>query len=80
MYDSDNRRLMATTVTGAFETTDFGRTWRRTGDPASRLRGITVGGGHLYGRTDFDGVITQKDHILNESSTRSRIPGGGTSQ
>ncbi len=80
MYDSDNRRLLATTVTGAFESADLGRTWHRTGEPTSRLRGISVGGGRLYARTDFDGVVTQKDHILNESSTRSSIPTGGANQ
>ncbi len=80
MYDSDNRRLLATTVTGAFESTDLGRTWHRTGEPTWRLRGISLGGGRLYARTDFDGVVTQKDHILNESSTRSSIPTGGANQ
>jgi photosystem II stability/assembly factor-like uncharacterized protein len=77
MFDGDNRRLLATTVTGAFESTDLGRTWHRTGEPTSRLRGISVGGGRLYARTDFDGVVTQKDHILSESSTRSSISTGG---
>ncbi|HYN15916.1 MAG TPA: YCF48-related protein, partial [Terriglobales bacterium] len=79
MYDSDNRRLLATTITGAFESTDLSRTWHRTGEPTSRLRGISVGGGRLYARTDFDGVVTQKDHILNEDSARSSIPGTGSS-
>jgi photosystem II stability/assembly factor-like uncharacterized protein len=73
MYDRDNRRLLATTLTGAFESTDLGRTWHRTGEPTWRLRGISVGGGRLYARTDFDGVVTQKDHILNESSTRPSV-------
>jgi photosystem II stability/assembly factor-like uncharacterized protein len=80
MYDSDNRRLLATTMTGAFESADLGRTWHRTGEPTARLRGISVGGGHLYARTDFDGVVTQKDHILNENSTRSSISTGGANQ
>ena len=80
MFDGDNGRLLATTLTGAFESTDLGRTWHRTGERTSRLRGISLGGGHLYARTDFDGVVTQKDHILKESSNRSRFPGGGTSQ
>ena len=78
MYDRDNHRLLATTITGAFESTDFGRTWHRTGEPTSRLRGISVGGGSLYARTDFDGVVTQKDHIMSESSTRSSISSGGS--
>jgi len=73
-YDSEDDRLLATTFTGAFESTDLGRTWHRTGDPTGRLRGLSLGGGHLYARTDFDGVITQKDHIWNESSARSSIP------
>jgi photosystem II stability/assembly factor-like uncharacterized protein len=79
-YDTDNRRLLATTFTGAFETTDLGRTWHRTGEPTSRLRGISLGGGRLYARTDFDGVITQKDHVLNEDSARSGIPRSGANQ
>jgi photosystem II stability/assembly factor-like uncharacterized protein len=74
LYDSDDHRLLATTFTGAFESTDLGRTWHRTGEPTGRLRGISLGGGHLYARTDFDGVVTQKDHIWNESSARSSIP------
>jgi photosystem II stability/assembly factor-like uncharacterized protein len=74
MYDSDNSRLLATTITGAFESTDLGRSWHRTGEPTGRLRGISLGGGRLYARTDFDGVLTQKDHILNESSIRSGVP------
>ena len=76
-FDSDNRRLLATTVTGAFESNDLGRTWRRIGEPTSRLRGLSLGGGHLYARTDFDGVVTHEDHILNESSGRSSSSGGG---
>ncbi|MGO9208991.1 MAG: transcriptional regulator [Terriglobales bacterium] len=79
MYDSDNRRLLATTVSGAFESADLGRTWHRTGEPTSRLRGISLGGGRLYARTDFDGVVTQKDHILSEDSARSSVPGTGSS-
>jgi photosystem II stability/assembly factor-like uncharacterized protein len=79
VYDSDNRRLLATTVTGAFESTDLGRTWHRTGEPTARLRGISLGGGRLYARTDFDGVVMQKDHILNEDSARSSVPGSGSS-
>ena len=79
MYDGDNRRLLATTVTGAFESTDLGHTWHRTGEPTARLRGISLGGGRLYARTDFDGVIAEKDHILDESSTRSSIPAGASS-
>ena len=74
LYDSDDHRLLATTFTGAFESTDLGRTWHRTGDPTARLRGLSLGGGRLYARTDFDGVVTQKDHIWNESSARSSIP------
>ena len=74
LYDSDDHRLLATTLTGAFESTDLGRTWHRTGDPTARLRGLSLGGGRLYARTDFDGVVTQKDHIWNESSARSSIP------
>ncbi len=76
-FDSGNRRLLATTVTGAFESTDLGRTWRRIGEPTSRLRDLSLGGGHLYARTDFDGVVTREDHILNERSRRSSSPGGG---
>jgi photosystem II stability/assembly factor-like uncharacterized protein len=79
MYDSDNRRLLATTVTGAFESTDLGRSWHRTGERTSRLRGISLGGGRLYARTDFDGVVAQRDHVLDESSTRSSIPAGASS-
>ncbi len=79
MYDSDNRRLLGTTVTGAFESTDLGRSWHRTGELTSRLRGISLGGGCLYARTDYDGVIAQKDHVLNQSSPRSSIPEGGSS-
>jgi photosystem II stability/assembly factor-like uncharacterized protein len=79
MYDRDNRRLLATTVSGAFESSDSGHTWHRTGEPTWRLRGISVGGGRLYARTDFDGVVTQKDHIRNEGSARSSIPGGASS-
>jgi len=44
------------------------------------LRGISLGGGRLYARTDFDGVVTQKDHVLNENATRSSIPSGGANQ
>ncbi len=80
VYDAENHRLLATTVTGAFESTDQGHRWHRTGERTSRLRGITVGGGQLYGRTDFDGVVAQKDHIFNESSTRSSIPSSGPNQ
>jgi len=58
----------------------LGRTWHRTGEPTSRLRGISIGGGRLYARTDFDGVVTQKDHVLNENATRSSIPSGGANQ
>jgi hypothetical protein len=58
----------------------LGRAWHRTGEPTGRLRGISVGGGRLYARTDFDGVVTQKDHILNESSTRSSVLTSGTNQ
>ena len=36
-FDSGNRRLLATTVTGAFESPDLGRTWRRIDEPTSRL-------------------------------------------
>jgi len=79
MYDGDNSRLLATTITGAFESADLGRTWHRAGERTSRLRGISLGGGRLYARTDFDGVVTQKDHILNEDSARSGSPGGGSS-
>jgi len=79
MYDNDNRRLLATTLTGAFESTDLGRVWRRTGESTGRLRGLSLGGGRLYARTDFDGIVTQKDHILNESSTRSSIQSGSSS-
>lgn len=78
MFDSDNRRLLATSLTGAFESTDVGRTWHRTGEPTARLRGISIGGGRLYARTDFDGVVTEKDHILTESS--SRIPASTMNQ
>jgi len=74
IYDSDDHRLLATTFTGAFESTDLGRTWHRSGEPTGRLRGISLGGGRIYARTDFDGVVTQKDHIWNESSARSSIP------
>ena len=74
LYDSNDHRLLATTFTGAFESTDLGRTWHRTGTPTGRLRGISLGGGQLYARTDFDGVITQKDHVWNESSARSSAP------
>jgi len=79
IYDSDNSRLLATTLTGAFESSDLGRSWHRAGDPTWRLRGISLGGGRLYARTDFDGVVTQKDHILVEGSARSGIPGAGSS-
>jgi len=79
MFDSDNRRLLATTVTGAFESTDLGRSWHRTGEPTWRLRGISLGGGQLYGRTDFDGVVAQRDHVLNENSRRSSISTGSSS-
>ena len=74
MYDRDNHRLLATTLTGGFESTDLGRTWHRTGERTSRLRGITVGGGRLYARTDYDGLIVQKDHLYSEGATRSGIP------
>lgn len=73
-YDRDNHRLLATSFTGAFESTDLGRTWHRTGERTPRLRGITVGGGHFYARTDFDGLIAQKDHLYSEPPTRSSIP------
>ena len=79
IFDNENRRLLATTLSGAFESTDRGRNWHRTGESTSRLRGISLGGGHLYARTDFDGVVSQKDHILNESSTQSSIPSGNSS-
>ena len=69
--------MLATTATGAFESSDLGRTWRRIGEPASRLRGLSLGGGHIYARTDFDGVVTHGDHILNQSSGRSSSSGGG---
>jgi len=69
--------VLATTVTGAFESSHLGRTWRRIGEPTSRLHGLSLGGGHLYARTDFDGVVTHEDHILNESSRRSSSSGGG---
>jgi photosystem II stability/assembly factor-like uncharacterized protein len=74
VYDRDNHRLLATSHTGAFESTDLGRIWHRAGEPTSRLRGITVGGGHLYARTDFDGLIAQRDHLYNDAATRSSIP------
>jgi photosystem II stability/assembly factor-like uncharacterized protein len=76
-FDSDNGRLLATTATGAFESADLGRTWRRIGEPTSRLRGLSLGGGHIYARTDFDGVVTHEDQILSESSGRSSNSGGG---
>ncbi|HUJ24130.1 MAG TPA: hypothetical protein VLX58_21490 [Bryobacteraceae bacterium] len=79
MYDGDNGRLLATTISGAFESADLGRTWHRTGEPTSRLRGISLGGGRLYARTDFDGVVAQKDHILSEDSARSGIPAPSSS-
>jgi photosystem II stability/assembly factor-like uncharacterized protein len=79
VFDGENRRLLATSLTGAFESTDLGRRWHRTGEPTARLRGITLGGGRLYARTDFDGVVAQKDHVLNESSTRSSVPGSASS-
>jgi photosystem II stability/assembly factor-like uncharacterized protein len=69
VYGHD-RRMLATTGSGAFESTDSGQTWRRTGDPTSRLRGLSVGGGWVYARTDFDGIFT----VLDESSTTSSIP------
>ena len=79
IYDGENRRLLATSLTGAFESTDLGHSWHRTGEATARLRGITLGGGRLYARTDFDGVVTEKDHVLNESSTRSGIPASAAS-
>ena len=79
VYDRDSGRLLATSVSGAFESTDLGRSWHRAGEPTSRLRGLSLGGGRIYARTDFDGVVTQKttsskDHILSESSIGSSIP------
>jgi photosystem II stability/assembly factor-like uncharacterized protein len=74
IYDRDNHRLLATSFTGAFESTDLGRTWHRTGERTSRLRGISVGGGHLFARTDYDGLIAQKDHLYSDAPTRSSIP------
>jgi len=78
ILDVENHRLLATTLTGAFESTDSGRTWHRTGEPSGRLRGISLGGGRLYARTDFDGVVMQKDHMLSENSTRSSLPTGSS--
>ena len=80
VYDVENHRLLAPSLTGAFESTDLGHRWHRMGERTSRLRGITRGGGHLYARTDFDGVLAQRDHILSQSSTRSSVRGDGSNQ
>jgi len=80
VWDTENRRLLATAVSGAFESMDGGRTWRRTGEPTSRLRGLSLGGGRVYARTDFDGVIAQADRMLSETSTRGSVAANGSSE
>ena len=59
-YDQESRRLLASGAasTGVFESTDHGRTWRRT-DAGWLVRDLHPAKGRLVAATAFDGVVIQ---------------------
>ncbi len=61
-YDDENRRFLAggSSSTGIFESTDNGRTWRRT-DSGWPMRDFRSVHGRLIAATAFDGVVIQPE-------------------
>ena len=74
-YDDENHRFLASgsSATGIFESTDNGRTWRRT-DSGWQMRDFRSVHGRLVAATAFDGVVIQPDPAVaaNELSQGSQ--------
>ena len=60
-YDPQGKRLLATAASSRslFESTDQGRSWRRTAEVGASLRAFHAGQGRVFASTAFDGVWAQ---------------------
>lgn len=60
-YDAEGKRLLATAASShsLYESTDYGRSWRRTAEVGASLRAFHAGQGRVFASTSFDGVWAQ---------------------
>jgi photosystem II stability/assembly factor-like uncharacterized protein len=76
-YDEENRRFLAagSASTSIFESTDSGRTWRRT-DSGWQVRDFRSAHGRLIAATAFDGVVIQPESALAAREPSQNSPTG----
>ena len=69
-YDDENHRFLASgsSSNGIFESSDNGRTWRRT-DSGWQIRDFRSAHGRLIATTAFDGIIIQPDTSIDARET-----------
>ena len=79
-YDPEGSRLLATAASShsLFESTDGGKSWRRTAEVGSSLRAFHAGHGRVFASTSFDGVLAQPVAPRLSQGAESSAPGGGS--
>jgi len=78
-YDEESQRLMTSsqTSTHLFQSTDFGKTWKRA-ETGWLLRRVHASRGRLLGTTAFDGIVAHAESVTTQPAVAAGGGNGGT--
>jgi photosystem II stability/assembly factor-like uncharacterized protein len=68
-YDAANQRMLGVAANGEIYSTADGKSWSRMAEPGRALRAVTVAGNHIYGITQFSGIVAAPDAASAERAT-----------
>lgn len=75
--DQDGRRLLATSGTGLYQSSDGGRSWRLAASGLP-LRGLISAGGRLFATTSFDGIVAEP--LGGQAESTAAVPASAGSR
>lgn len=75
-YDEDGQRLLTSSYTSTqiFQSTDFGKTWKRA-DTGWILRRVRAARGRVLATTIFDGIVAQPDSSVTQPTAGAGFGG-----